>query len=192
MGLETLLENRSGAKWIFFMVHKRASQWMPGYVKGLTHGTGQSPSRFPLHSDAYSLGQDQPNKPHGISQDPNEEWFLYHLIKLLLTKDLSKEVDILHFLLFSSSVSSSFTVNSAVRASLVFSAFLEVISGHSVKCLTLFYMFTDSIHKYLYIIILSGIFSLDFYLSGSCIVPVHSSEQTLNIYPESLVHNCNM
>lgn len=46
---------------------------MPGYVKGLTHGTGQSPSRVPLYSDAYTLGQARPNKPHGISQDPNEE-----------------------------------------------------------------------------------------------------------------------
>lgn len=54
---------------------------------------------------------------------------LHHLIKLLLTKDLSKEVDNLHFLLISSSVSSLFTINSTFRASLVFSAFFRSYLG---------------------------------------------------------------
>lgn len=46
---------------------------MPGNVKGLTHGTGQSPSKFPPYSAHTLLGQEEPNNTHGRGQDPNEE-----------------------------------------------------------------------------------------------------------------------
>ena len=46
---------------------------MPGYVKGLTHGTGQSPSRFLLYSAFTLSGQEQPNNTNGRGQDDDEE-----------------------------------------------------------------------------------------------------------------------
>lgn len=46
---------------------------MPGYVKGLTHGTGQSSSRFALYLVFTLSGQEEPNNTHGRGQGPNEE-----------------------------------------------------------------------------------------------------------------------
>lgn len=68
MGLETILENRSGAKRIFFLWFVKSAQRMPGYVKRLTHAIGQSPPRFPLYSALTLSGQELPNNTHGKAQ----------------------------------------------------------------------------------------------------------------------------
>lgn len=75
-----------GGNEYFFMVRKRASQWMPGYVKGMT-----------LYSALTLAGQARPNNTNGKGQviQVKKDFFIsacYHLIRLLFTTETSKNL----------------------------------------------------------------------------------------------------
>ena len=85
-----------GRNEYLFMVCKRASQWMPGYGKDLTHGIGQSSPRFPLYS---ALMLCQTTHVAQSKMVMKNDFFLsayYHLIGPLLTTDPSKSLTTNH------------------------------------------------------------------------------------------------